>query len=399
MTEAVRSRNRTLCNALRVILPTEAETELLRAILYSGDEGQNAWHDWRRRIGDPIEAFRDTHREQKGLIPLLHVATVRNEVELDSRVGGFLRAAYFREQLRGNAYRRILRETLTAIAADGPAPVVMRGCALSDTVYDVPEARHSHGINLLLQDADADRAVAALLSQGFQPVRGRDGSRASRFPLSWTHAQGLPLELHTQLLDIPRYAAPMSEVWSRVRPLPQWEPVARMLAFEDALIQVAGNAAHSAGRNSLRWACDASLLMARQPGLDWSLVLAIVEATRLALPLSITMRYLAEELGASVPAEMIAQLDALADRSDYLAYEIAVLGALGGAHAKMRRKIATAPDWRARFTLLRCLLIPSAASMRATGHASDSWRLPYHYLRRPIVYAARSAFRLGMRPA
>jgi hypothetical protein len=390
---------RTLCSAVRVILPTETETELLRAILHSGEEGRRAWQDWRRRAGDPLTAFERMDSGQKGLIPLLHLAVIRNAVNLDSAVASFLRAAYFREELRGNAYRRILRETLAALAADGPAPVVLRGCALSDTVYDAPEARHSHGINLLLHDADLGQAADRLRRIGFKPARGEHRSRGSAIPLSWRHTAGLPLDLHTQLFDLPYYAAPLSVVWSRIRPLPGFEPVARMLAPEDALLHVCGNAAFSATRASLRWVCDAWLLILRQRSLDWTLFLDTAATMRLGLPLSIVMRYLAEALDAAVPAEILAALDALAENADSVACEIAVLGALGGAHAKMRRMIITAPGWSARLSLLRCLLAPSPACMCEIGYASDPWRLPYCYLQRLLLYAAREASRFGMRPA
>jgi hypothetical protein len=314
---------------------------------------------------------------------LLQLAVIRNAVNLDSAVAGFLRAAYFREELRGNAYRRILRETLTVLAADGPAPVVLGGCALSDTIYDAPEARHSHGINLLLPDGDLSRVAGRLRRIGFKPALREYRSRGTAIPLFWRHTAGLPLDLHTQLFDLPYYAAPLSAVWLRTRPLPGFEPVARMLAPEDALLHVCGNAACSATRTSLRWVCDADT----------------AETMRLGLPLSIVMRYLAEALDAAVPAEILAALDALAANADSVACEIAVLGALGGAHAKMRRIIIAAPDWSARFRLLRCLLVPSRACMRELGYAAGGWQLPYYYLQRPLLYAAREALRFGMRPA
>jgi len=387
--------DRILRRALGVILPTETETDLLRAILHSGDEGRRAWQQWHRRVENPLTAFERIHSQQKGLVPLLHLAAVRNGVQVDPTFATFLRAAYFREELRGNTYRRILRETLEALGPSAPAPVVLRGCALSDTVYDVPNARHSHGINLLLHNVDSHGPGERLRSIGFKPARGRAGSRGSPFPLSWRHTTGLPLELHTKLLDVPYYSAPMGDVWSRVRPLPGWEPVAGMLGREHALLHVCGHAAYSASRTSLSWACDAWLLIAREPALDWTLFLDATKAANLGVPMSIMMRYLADSLYAPVPARIIAALDTLAENSDGVGWEIAVLGALGGAHARMRRIIATAPDWSARLTLIRCLLAPSPASMREMGYAPERWRLPYYYMKRPLIYAARAASRLA----
>jgi hypothetical protein len=236
---------------------------------------------------------------------------------------------------------------------------------------------------LLLRDVDPGQIENRLRSVGFKPARGR------AFPLSWRNTAGLPLELHTQLLDLPYYVAPMRAVWSRVCPLPGLQRDAGMLAFEDALIHVCGHAACSASRRSLSWACDAWLLIAREPRLDWTVFLDTVEAMNLAVPMSIITRYLAEALDASVPAEVVAALDALAESSDSVACEVAVLEALGGAHAKMRRVIVSAPDWSARVRLLRCLLAPSPACMREMGYAPERWRLPYYYVKRPLLYAVR----------
>lgn len=395
MTGESRPGDRILRSAVRVILPTETETGLLRAILHSGEVGRRAWQQWHRRVENPLTAFERIHPDQKGLVPLLHLAADRNGVKVDASFSSFLRAAYFREELRGNAYRRILRETLDALGPNASAPVVLRGCALSDTVYDVPQARHSHDINLLLHDVDSGRTGGRLRSIGFKPARGREGSRDSPFPLSWRHATGLPLELQTKLLDVPYYSAPMDDVWSRVRPLPGLEPVAGMLGPEDALLHVCGRAAYSASRTSLSWACDAWLLIASEPALDWTLFLDTTETANLGVPMSIMMRYLADALDVPVPAEIIAALGTLAENADGVAWEIAVLGALGGSHAKMRRIIATAPDWSARLTLIRCLVAPSPACMREMGFAPEPWRMPYYYMKRPLLYAARAASRLA----
>lgn len=390
MTFRSASGDRILQSALRVMLPTDSDTDLLRAILHSGEAGRSAWDQWQSRVGNPLTAFQRIHSGQKGLVPLLHLAVIRNEVKVEPAFASFLRAAYFREELRSNAYRRILRETLAKLSENGSPPVVMRGCALSDTVYDVPQARHSHGIDLLLRDAAVANSEELLRSVGFKPAHGRQGAWGDASPSLWIHSSALPLQLHTQLLDVPYYAAPMDDVWHRVRPLPGWQDVARMLTPEDALIHVCGHAAHSADRRSLRWACDAWLLIAHGRGLDWTRLIRTVATMNLGLPMNIIMRYLAEVLDAGVPADAIATLDELAGNADDVQREIAVLGALAGAHAKMRRIIFTAPDLPARFRLLRCILAPSPACMREMGYATADWRLPYYYMKRPVVYALRT---------
>ena len=302
MSKSVRREGlrRTLRRSLDVILPSDAETSLLRCLLYTGDEGRRAWSAWCATVGNPMMAFKGERLGQKSLLPLLHAAVERNSLPVEASAASWLRAAYFREQLRGNAYRRILEETVTTLCAAGTVPIVLKGCALSDTVYPDPGTRHSHGIELLVRDDDLEKIIARMPSLGFSAVKRNKARRPGPAMLSWKHSAGLPLEIRTRLFDIPRYAGGVEAVWQRARPLPGHS--ALQLCPEDALLHVCGNAAMSGSRISLRWACDAQFLLQKHKALDWSLFLRNVEVTRLGLPLSGIFRYLAGALRAPIPA-------------------------------------------------------------------------------------------------
>lgn len=379
-------------DALGVMLPTSAQTALLRAVLYRGEEGRRAWEDWLRCVVTPREAIGD---EQKGLLPLLYVAAARNRVEPDPEVASWLRAAYFREELRGNGYRRILAETLAALSGQVGRVVVLAGCALSDTVYADACSRHSHGIELLLRPDDFPRAALCLRDIGFRPARRGHLYRPAPRASSWIHASGLPLDLYAGIFRTGRGVASPEALWERARPLPGWE--AAMLAPEDALLHVCARAARSGSRTSLRWACDAWLLLDRRRDLDWDLFLSVTRGARLGLPLSVLARYLAEDLAAPVPDDVLTSLDVLAAETGAAALETAVLGALAGSHARMRRVLVSGSDWSGRLALLRCLLAPSPATVLEMGHISDRRQLPAYYVMRPLLYVGRRVARLGVR--
>jgi hypothetical protein len=386
---------RTLRRSLGVILPSDAETSLLRCLLLSGDEGRRAWLAWCAIVGNPLTAFRGERLGQKSLLPLLHTAVERNSLTVAAAVASWLRAAYFREQLRGNAYRRILDETVTALGVAGAMPVVLKGCALSDTVYPDPGTRHSHGIELLVRDDDLEKVIASLPRLGFSAVKRNKARRPGPVLLSWRHSAGLPLEIRTRLFDIPRYTAGIKAVWQRARPLPGH--AALQLCPEDALLHVCGNAAMSGSRISLRWACDAQFLLQHHAAFDWSTFLYNVEEMRLGLPLNGILRYLAEALQAPIPANVIDRLDVLADTTDDAGYEVAAMGALVASHSRMRRMIIAGPDWRSRYILARRLLAPSPECVREMGWvAGEQWLVAY-YLRRPLEYAALRIARLAAR--
>ncbi len=69
-----------LADALRVILPGEERTALLRGCLLSGEAGRRAWEAWREGTGDAKKTFEDDHTGVKGLRPLVQAALERNVI-------------------------------------------------------------------------------------------------------------------------------------------------------------------------------------------------------------------------------------------------------------------------------------------------------------------------------
>jgi hypothetical protein len=388
------ARRRAQREALGVVLPEALERDLLRVALWEGEAGRAAYRHWQQRAGDPVLAFERTHAALKGLVPLLHVAARRNRLAVAPAFATYLRAAYFREELRGNAYCRILDEVLRRFAASGLRPLILKGQALADTVYDDPRSRHSHAIELLVGRPEAAPAAAALQSLGFQ----RTGTARTAGPTSsWQHASGLPLELHTRLFGPSLHAVANEALRSRSIPLPRADATAHTLGREHALVHVCASAAMSANRRTLRWACDAWLLVCRSEAIDWPFLLAAVAAARLALPLAVTLRFVAQELAAPVPAEVLRELAAQAARSPDLEHEVALLCALDGAHARMRRTLLATSGWANRLAVLRPLIVPAPAAVRAVAGDVPTRSLPLYYAARPTRYVARRLLRL--RPA
>lgn len=381
-------------NALGVIVPAGVEVDLLRAILWTGPEGQEVWGRLRAQIGDFARGVQRLHPAQKGLLPLLHLALERSPGECGRDDATYLRAAYFREELRGHAYRRILLDLLDTLArADVPA-IILKGCALADTVYPDPVSRHAHGIELLIRDADTARLPALLEQARFRSSRDRPDRRAQAVARSWRHARGLPLDLRTRLLDQPYYTVPTADLWTQSGPLDRLHGHARILCPEHNLLHVLASAAVLASRSNLRWACDAWFLVERhRETLNWPLFQDMARTARLALPLSITVAFLARDLGVPVPRSVLDALEADAAKADALGYEVALLGALTGAHARMRAAIARTPGLRARLAILRPLIAPSPPAVAAAYGVSSG--LPLYYALRPAGYALRRLRRRG----
>jgi hypothetical protein len=382
-----------LADTLSVILPTEEQTRLLRACLYSDAAGRRAWQSWREQIGDPVEALGRNGPGAGTLLPLLLSALRRNGIDAPSDLLTLLRAARYREELRSKAVAGICREVISGLAAGGISAIVLKGAALAATVYEDRALRHCHDIDILVRVDDLTRAARTLADVGFRPIEG--GAKRAAGDVRLVHARGLPVELHTRPFRPPSNDAWVAALWSRSREALVAGVPARVLSPADSLLHVCGQAAYSSSRASLLWVCDAWHIVARHPDLDWDVLLEGAVAAHLALPLSATLRYLATELDAPIPAAALRHLGDAAS-TDALGRECALAGARAGPEGTYPKLFRQTKDWRSRGLLLKWILLPSSRFVRWDSGAEDRRSLLFSYLRRLPRYCARHvSSRLG----
>jgi hypothetical protein len=345
--------------ALSALLPTAEQTQLLRACLLDGDEARRSWIDYQARIPNLKQRFRDEPRSRR-LAPLLLDGLERNSAQVDRELLTVLRTARTREELRSAIYGEVSREALTAL--EGIPFLVLKGAALGETLYCSPALRHSHDVDLLVRSTDRRAAGLALERAGFLPQRED----------LLVHENGLPILLHTRLFHLSQYHSSFEELWSR--------SLDGRLCAADNLVHACVHASYSPSRGSLQWVCDAYLLARRQP--DWDVVLQSAARGGLALPLHVTLRYLATELHAPIPAPVVENLADAAARAAPCERDAALFGARQGAAARPQD-----PGWRERLTVARWLLFPSAAYVRQNYSAGGA-ALPWCYMHRLASHAA-----------
>jgi len=161
-----------------------------------------------------------------------------------------------------------------------------------------------------------------------------------------------------------------------------------------SVVHVLGHASTSSSRDNLRWVADLWHLIAAHPGLDWEAVVALLEASRLTLPVFVMLEYVAQ-FGMPVPADALARLAADAARAPRAAQEVALGGAHVSARGRLRNLWRSTPSWRARARIARWLVAPSVGYMRSAYPVPSAWLLPLRYVHRPV----RSlAWKLAERP-
>jgi len=156
-------------NVLSVLLPTEEQSWLLQACLWSGQRGERAWAKWSEVIGDATNCLREDTEGVKGLLPLLFHSLQHKDVTIDKEFNTYLRTAYLRDELRSKAYSEICRNVASTLNTAGISVVLLKGAALAETIYPLPVLRHSHFLDILINDNDLSRTVALLPSLGFIP--------------------------------------------------------------------------------------------------------------------------------------------------------------------------------------------------------------------------------------
>lgn len=204
-------------------------------------------------------------------------------------------------RLRDARSRAVLEEALAALAQAGITPIALKGPVLADRLYAEPALRASTDLDLLVRDADLDRAADALGGVGFR--RGDPAvdayQRRRHHHLHLRRPPGPDVELHFRA-----HSAfgifPEAEPWARAV---AWRtargtPVA-VLAPEDELVYLA---VHAAGHLFQRagWLFDVWLLLERHPALDWAAVADRARAYGCRRALAYALLAL-RELGAPVP--------------------------------------------------------------------------------------------------
>ena len=383
-----------VATALTVILPSREQTWLLRASLQHGDAGREAWRVWRELAGNAKTAMAEDRGGVKRLLPLLYSALRRNGAEVDAALLPYLKTVHAREQIRTATYLRICGEVLGALEREGIPTIVLRGAAAAVTAYDDPALRHCHDISLLVSSEDLPRAAIALRGNGLTSAMRDPGTFTTDFELR--HESTLMVELHTQLFEVPFYDLPMADVMPRTRHVSIGGKPARVLSPTDAFLHACGHASYSPSRQTLRWVCDVWHILRRHPELDWDLLIQTARRSRLGLPVAVTLRYLAEELGAPVPGVVLKRVVRDAARAPAVERDVALRGARMGSGQGPSELLRRIPGgWRVRAWVALCLLFPSRQYIREVMGVRGSFRLWAQYALRPFDYLRERRARHG----
>lgn len=371
---------------LAAMLPSAAETSLLRASLSMGNTAQLAWTACQERFGNLLHVFRQDTRGLKRWMPLLHDALLRNGLTAAPELATVLRTAAFQEELRSERYQGIVGETLARLQAAGVPFLTLKGPAL-ERLYPHPALRHNHDLELLLREpTDLGRVITLLERVGARPASAPEAAPSGSRVLE--HAAGLPIRLSTRLFRTPHYQIATESLWTRRSTVALAGAPAQVLAPDDTLLHVLGHAASSASRTSLQWVADAWFLLQRHPELEWSRLESTACEGQLRLVLTATLPYLARELGAAIPESVLTRVTRGAEAIPRVERDALLSSLRSSGDGEVRRMLVGLSSPRERLRLLLWLLGPSPAYLRQV-YGPRPGVLPFLYVYRSMAYAVR----------
>jgi len=366
-------------------LPDEEQTLLLRACLQPDRSGREAWEAWKARVGDYRGFLVKERQGVKRLLPLLHHNLLKSEAAVEQSFSSTLETACMREEIQSETFLRVCGEVLTVLRGADIDFIVLKGTALAETVYKSLVLRPCRDVDIFVNPKDQVGAAQTLKETPFGlsagPANG-SGSNSVAVELN----SGLSVKFHVALFSAPYYEPPMQDLWERTKVREIAGTNVRVFEPADMLLHVCGHAAGSSSRDTLRWVCDARILLENTPNFPWDRFVDTALRGRLALPLWIMLGYLAEELAAPVPGEVLKALASEAGKTDKFGLETALSCVRLGRRGTYRDIFRTIGNWNALTVMMKWVLFPSNDFLRWKYDVKRPWHLPFTYLYRLFRY-------------
>ncbi len=318
-----------------------------RRVQPSGDTVQGAVAFLRSlTAGEPaaLAAWLSAHRLDKPAVRWLDAQGLAAYTFYRLRAAGLLAGlpAEVQAALRGSYYRtagdtelllRELTQVLQALAARGVTPILFKGAVLAHIAYPDPACRPMGDLDLWVTAAEMPRARTALEDLGYaqhtkaeRPIAFQEQRSGELQLVGQRPGSGL-VELHWGVFAgewLNRTAAvDEAAVRGRATPVAPFGPLARALAPEDAVIQLAAHLAvnHQFAYPWVRGLVDVALLI-RAQAVDWGVIAERARAWRLGVATWLVLHLTAEMLGLDEAAPALERLKPASLRRRLLGYMV-----------------------------------------------------------------------------
>jgi putative nucleotidyltransferase-like protein len=329
---------------------------------------------------------------QEGVVGLLYDRTrADSAADLPPALVEGLRSGAHRQAAREVAQRGELRRLVAAIRTSGVEMLLMKGASLAYQVYPDPAWRVRADVDVLIRAGDRDRVRSCLDEIGYMcepQVAGRFATY--QFHAAHVDAHGVRhlCDVHWKIANPQRFANAIlfDELAQAAVQIPALGPDARGLGRAHALwLACVHRVAHHADRDPLPWLYDVHLLVEALDAADTARFITLAARTGVRRICLNTLVLARTRFGTTMPQTALTALEA-----EPVDEPSAVFLSPGlRPFDVLLDDLRVLASWRARLTLLKEHLFPSAAYVRYTYAQGSSAPLPWLYVRRVVTGASK----------
>jgi hypothetical protein len=289
-------------------LPAGDEVLLLRAALLPPDDAVVAWRNWLDQ--NDIDK---TPQLALDLFPAIYrnVGTLLD----DERSRGILHGTYRRAWLRNQVNMSRVAAVIERLNGAGIETIVLKGAALVNSVYEDAGTRWMNDVDVLVHVADASRAYAVLLGEGWRGDRDHRGEMDHVVQVlrsvDLLRADGAALDLHWHVLLECCDPGDDDAFWDASVGVEVAKLETRRLCNEDLLLHAIVHGSYWGTHRSITWAMDAQRILAHAgDDFDWDRLTEQTTNRRLTLPVREGLTFLHGEMHVTVPDHVLQTLRA-----------------------------------------------------------------------------------------
>jgi hypothetical protein len=188
-----------------------------------------------------------------------------------------------------------------------------KGPVLAESVYGDLSLREFCDIDVLVQEADLDKAEEVLTAQGYQADFPDRDLRSAFLRYPGQHAfrnrhSGISIDLHWRLSSKigkgVAFPIPPAEIWSNLRRVTVAGRTVLTLANDDLALFLTVHGTKE-GWRSLVWVCDFAEFLRKHQDVDWIAVFERAQRAHCCRPLLLGILLAYTLLGARVPSELL----------------------------------------------------------------------------------------------
>ncbi|MCL4870668.1 MAG: nucleotidyltransferase family protein [Anaerolineae bacterium] len=326
--------------------------------------------------------------QQHGLAPLAYRWS--RSQPLWHSLSQTLAPAYYNNQTATALRQHQLHRLLTGLAAHNIPTLLLKGGALSLTVYPDPALRPMGDVDLWLDRADLPQAWQVAEQVGYHSRGLWAGPEALPERLTqvdfYTPPPEMCLEYHWDLISRPQLTGhlPLTAWWERRRTV-VWQGISVQMPDPSAMLLhlCLHQMYQHGGEMRFIWLYDIDRLIRGGANYfltpdDWETVRQEANQAGILPGVQTALRAAAAWFNTPLPAAATPLLDETPSAAQQAQLQAALSHGAGPAN-KSWQEIREQPAWTDRLTIIRTKLFPPPAYIRQRYHLQHTWQIPFYY--------------------